>query len=103
MTDNTTETRSTTELVSEEDLMRVINASSSLDEVVSVLFPNATAPEAIKARKQYVSLRATALRKIHPELKKFPRGRKPKVVAAVEAVAVETTPAPVAAAAVLEE
>lgn len=63
-----------------EQFIAVWQAASSLNEVISVLFPEANTEQLVKTRKQYCSQVATTLRKTsNPELKKFPRGRVKKV------------------------
>ena len=73
-------------LVSEAMFVEVWNAADSLEEVAMVLFPEGPLDE----RKLYCSMRAAAIRKNAPDLKKFPRGRKatPQVVVEEETEAV---------------
>ena len=63
-------------LINVDMFVEVWNAADSLQEVAEVLFPG----EPLDERKLYCSMRAAAIRKEMTDFKKFPRGRRPKVV-----------------------
>lgn len=66
-------------LIDEDLFCQVWQASDSLDEVVSVFFPETKNEQEKKTRRLYCSMRASTIRRSENgvDLKTFPRGRKP--------------------------